>query len=182
MQDPRNIPNVREWLRTEQIESETGSPETDAAAERMFARAIVALAPVEPTASFVDRTAHAAWRARSRRRLLGWLAVAAAVLVGAIISVLYVFPGLPTMLFVNGTVAMSQGLVWLLTSATAGAGWWSIADRIAAIAGDAVSAPSAVAAIVALELLALAAIGAFRQLGDQEKRVAGAEATIKEWT
>ena len=67
------MPDKPHWLRAE----ETGQEEL---AESAFARLVADLPSFEPSSAFVDRAAHAAWRARIRRRLVTRVACVAAAL------------------------------------------------------------------------------------------------------
>ena len=127
---------------------------------------------VEPSAAFVDRAVHAAWQARSRRRLvtrLAWIGGALSIAIAGAASI-YEFAGLATTLAVRVTVAFSHVLVWFLTSTSAGAGWWSIAERVGTAVGDAIASPSASASIAVFEMIALLALYALRRLLGQELR------------
>lgn len=159
------MPDKPDWLRSE----ESGQEEL---AESAFARLIAGIPSVEPSSAFVDRAVHAAWQARSRRRLAMRLAYVAAALSVAVTGagLIYELAGPATTVAARVTVAFSQALVWLLTSASAGAGWWSIAERIGAAAGDAIASPSAAVWIAAFEITALLALYALRRLVGQELR------------
>jgi hypothetical protein len=163
---PTPTPNEQQWLQAEQ----SGQEEL---AEIMFARLVAQVPPIEPSAAFVDRAVQAAWRTRTHRRRVRVALVAAASLIAAAgIAAVYALAPFTKGLIVSGTVVMSHGLVWLVTSAGEGARWWWIAERIGTTVLDAISAPSAAAAITAVEMILLLAIYAFRHvLGrDYEKR------------
>jgi hypothetical protein len=64
-------------------------------------------------------------------------------------------------------------LVWFLTSTSAGAAWWSIAERVGTAIGDAIASPSASASIAVFEMIALLALYALRRLLGQELRPPG---------
>ena len=119
------MPNEREWLQAEQ----NGQ---DALAETMFARVVADMPSVQPGADFVGRTVQVAWRARARRRMVvRFASIAAALLIGiATLGSMYELSALAVGLAARGTVAFSHGLVWLLASASQGAKWWWIAERI----------------------------------------------------
>jgi len=153
------MPNDREWLQAER----SGQ---DVLAERLFARLVAELSPIEPSADFVRRTVQAAWRARARRRMVTRLAGVAAVLLLGITTMgsLYELNALAGGLMVRGTVSFSHGLVWLLMSAGEGARWWWIAERIGTAVSVTISTPATAAAVAAVEMTALLAIYAFRQL------------------
>ncbi len=157
------MPNERQWLRAEQ----SGEDEL---AETMFASLVAQIPPIEPSADFVDRTVQAAWRARTRRRLVTRIAVTVAAIFIAIAGAgsIYELTPLATSLAARGAILFSQGLVWLLTSASGAARWWWIAERVGTAVGGAIAAPFAAAAVAALEMIALLAIYAFRRLGPHE--------------
>jgi hypothetical protein len=67
-------------------------------------------------------------------------------------------------LIAHGTVVLSQGLVWLLTSASEGASWWWIAELIGTAVRKTISAPATACAIAAIEMIALLAIYAFQKV------------------
>lgn len=157
------MPDQPHWLRAE----ETGQEDL---AENAFARLIAELPSVEPSSAFVDRAVQAAWQARSRRRLvtrLAWVAAALSVAVAGA-GLIYEFAGAATTLAARITVSLSQLLVWLLTSMTAGAGWWSIAERVGMAVGEAIASPSAAVSIAAFEMIALLALYMLRRLLGQE--------------
>jgi len=159
------MPDKPHWLRAEQ----SGD---DNLAESMFASLMAEIPSVEPSAAFVDRAVHAAWQARSRRRRvtrLAYIAVALTILVAGAGSI-YELAGPATALAARVAVAFSQALVWLLTSASAGAAWWSIAERVGTAVGDAIASPSASASIAAFEVIALLALYALHRLLGQELR------------
>ena len=158
--------NERQWLHAEQ----SGQEEL---AERIFARLVAEMPPIEPSAEFLDRTVRAAWQARVRRRLIRRVALIAAALMISIggVGAIYELTGLATGLGVRVTVEFSRGLVWFLTSAGEGASWWWIAERIGTAARVTIAAPSMAAGIAAMEMLALLAIYAFgRLLGEDLQR------------
>ncbi len=159
------MPDKPHWLHAE----ESGQEEL---AESAFARLISEIPSVEPSTAFVDRAVHAAWQARSRRRRvtrLAYIAGALTILVAGAGSI-YELAGPATALAARVTVAFSHALVWLLTSAGAGAAWWSIAERIGTAAGDAIASPSASASIAAFEVIALLALYALHRLLGQDLR------------
>jgi len=159
------MPDKPHWLHAE----ETGH---DDLAESAFASLIAELPSVEPSAAFVDRAVNAAWQARSRRRRITRLAYIAGALSIAVAGAgsIYELAGPATILAARLTVAFSHLLVWLLTSAGAGAGWWSIAERIGTAVGDAIASPSASASIAAFEMIALLALYALQRLLGEELR------------
>ncbi len=159
------MPDKPHWLQAE----ESGHEEL---AESAFARLIAEIPSVEPSAAFADRAVHAAWQARSRRRRVTRLAyIAGAVSIAvAGAGLIYELAGPATTLAARVTVAFSHALVWLLTSASTGAGWWSIAERIGTAVGDAIASPSASASIAAFEMIALLALYALERLLGQELR------------
>ena len=121
---------------------------------------------IEPSTDFVGRTVRAAWQARSRRLLVKRLAlIAAAVLIsiaGAGSS--YELTALAIGLVVRGTVVFSHGLVWFVTSASEGARWWWIAERIATAVRETIATPSTAASFAAVEMIALLTLYAFQRL------------------
>ena len=153
--------NDREWLQAER----NGQDEL---AERMFARWVAELPPIEPAADFVSRAAQAAWRARTRRRLvLRMIRTAAAFLLGVtMLGSLYA--AVASGLAVRATLALLHGLVWLLTSIGEGARWWWIAERIGTVVGGSIASPLVAAIIVAIEMTALLALYAFQRLFQNE--------------
>ena len=159
------MPDKPHWLHAE----ETGHEEL---AESVFASLMAEIPSVEPSAAFVDRAVHAAWRARSRRRRvtrLAYIAGAASIVVAGAGSI-YELAGPATTLAARVTVAFSHVLIWFLKSASAGAGWWSIAERVGTAVGDALASPSASASIAAFEVIALLALYALQRLLGQELR------------
>lgn len=158
------MPDKPHWLRAE----ESGQEEL---AESAFARLMAEIPSVEPSAAFVDRAVHAAWQARSRRRRMtrvAWIAGALSV-AAAGAGLIYELAGLAatglaTTLAARATVALSHLLVWLLTSPSAGAGWWSLAERIGTAVGNVIASPSASASIAAFEIVALLALYALQRL------------------
>jgi hypothetical protein len=161
----RPTPDKPHWLHSEQAGHEE-------LAESAFARLIAEIPSVEPSAAFVDRAVHTVWQARSRRRLVTRLAYIAGALSIAIAGAasIYELAGPATTLAARVAVAFSHVLVWLLTSTSAGAGWWSIAERVGTAVGDAVASPSASASIAAFEMIALLALYALQRLLGQELR------------
>ena len=159
------MPDKPHWLQAE----ESGHEEL---AESAFASLMAELPSVEPSAAFVDRAAHAALRARSRRRRVTRLAyIAGAVSIAAAgAGLIYELAGPATTLAARVTVAFSHVLIWFLTSASAEAGWWSLAERVGTAVGDALASPSASASIAAFEMIALLALYALRRLLGQELR------------
>jgi small-conductance mechanosensitive channel len=153
------MPNERQWLQAEQ----SGQEEL---AERIFARVVAELPPIEPSTGFVNRTVQRAWQARARGRHVRCVALIAAALLITIAAVgsIYELTALAMGLVVRSTLMFSHGLVWLLTSAGEGARWWWIAERIGAAARDTIAAPSAAACVAAAEMVGLLAIYAFQRL------------------
>jgi hypothetical protein len=151
--------NERQWLQAEQ----TGEDEL---AERMFARAIADLPRVQPTETFVARTAQIAWRARARRHLLTRAAYAAAALLVSIIGIGGIYELMPFVprLIADSALALSHALIWLVSAPAQGAGWWSLAESLGTAIADAITAPSTAAIITAVEVIGLLGIYAFRQL------------------
>jgi hypothetical protein len=151
--------NDQEWLRAEHSGQE-------ALAERVFARLIAEMPPIEPGVGFVDGAVQAAWRARARHCAVARLAsVAAALLVGlATVGSIYLWGALAAGLIARGAAGFSQGLVWLLASAGEGARWWWIADRISTAVSVAISSAPTAAAMVTVEIAAVLALYAFRNL------------------
>lgn len=156
-------PNEQDWLRAEQ----SGQDEL---AEALFARLIAEMPAVEPSSSFVARTVQVAWRARTRRRLLTRLVLAAAtILIGiAGIASIYELKPLATSIVAGSAFFLSHGFAWLITSASEGATWWLIAERIGTAVTEAIAAPSMAAAIAGVELIALLALYAFRDVLRQD--------------
>ena len=131
------MPNDRQWLQAEH------SGEDDLA-ETLFAQLVTEILPIEAGPDFVGRTAQAAWRSRTRRRFVKALAGVVAVLsIGfAAFSSMYELRGLAVGLIARGAAVFSHGLVWLLTSASAGVRWWWIAERIGtAVSGTIAARP-----------------------------------------
>jgi hypothetical protein len=155
--------NDREWLQAEQ----NGQ---DAPAEMMFARLVAEMPPIEPGPAFVDRTVQAVWRARARRRVVMGLArTAAALLIGiATLGSMYELRLLAIGLIVHGTVVLSHGMVWLLTSASEGARWWWIAERIGTAISVTITAPAVAVSVAAATMIASLAIYAFQRLVQNE--------------
>ena len=155
--------NERQWLHAEQ----SGQEEL---AERIFARLVAEMPPIEPSADFLDGTVRAAWQARTRRRLIRRVALIAAALLISIggVGAIYELTGPATSLAVRVMVVFSHGLVWFLTSAGEGVSWWWIAERIGTAARVTIAAPSTAAGIAAIEMLALLAIYAFKRLLAQD--------------
>jgi hypothetical protein len=152
------MPNDRDWLRAELNDQ-------DELAEAMFAHLAARIPTVQPSADFVDRTVQVAWRTRSRRRIVTRLVrIAALLTVIATFGSIYELRGFAVFLVVRSAVAVSHGLVWLVTSAGQGAGWWSTAERIGIAVSDAISAPPTAAALAAIEIVALFGIYAFHKL------------------
>ena len=164
------MPNDRQWLQAEH------SGEDDLA-EMLFARLVAEIPPIDAGPDFVGRTVQAAWRSRTRRRFVKALAGVVAVLsIGfAAFGSMYELRGLAVALIARGAAVFSHGLVWLLTSASAGVRWWWIAERIGTAVSGTIAAPSAAAAVAAMEMIALLAIVALKQLvhensGTQDSR------------
>jgi hypothetical protein len=157
--------NERQWLHAEQSGREELS-------EKIFARLVAEMPPIEPNADFVNRTVRAAWQARTRRRLLMRLALISAALSISIVAVgsIYELRALAIGLVARSTVAFSHALVWLLTSASEGTRWWWIAERIGTAAGDTLASPSTAATIAGIEMVALLAIYAFDRLLSEDLR------------
>jgi hypothetical protein len=155
----KRMPNDRQWLQAEQRGQ-------DELAEMGFARLVAEMPPIEPSADFVHRTVQAAWRTRTRRRLVMRLTrIAAALVIGTLsVGSMYELSVLAVGLLVRGTVVFSHGLVWFLTSASEGARWWWIAERIGTAVSDTIAVPSTAAAVAAVEMIAVLAIYAFQQL------------------
>jgi hypothetical protein len=146
-----------DWLRAE----ESGQDEL---AESIFAQLMIELPVMQPSAAFVDRTVHAAWRAR-RRRSMRIAALAAATL---LVCLGYLATAALTSMAGRVAILISRGVVWLVTSVSDGARWWWIAERIASAVSDTIAAPSTAAALAAAEMLALVAIFAFQRLARKE--------------
>ena len=159
------MPDKLHWLDVEQ----DGHEEL---AESAFASVVAELPSLEPSAAFVDRAVHAAWQVRSRRRLVTRLAYIAGAVSIAMAGggSIYELAGPATTLAARTTVVFSHVLVWLLTSAGAGAAWWSIAERVGTAAGEAIVSPSASVSIAAFEMIALLALYALRRLLSQKLR------------
>ena len=153
------MPNDRQWLQAEH----SGE---DALAEMLFAHLVAEIPPIEAGPDFVGRAAQAAWRSRARHRFVKALAgVVAALSIGfAAFGSIYELRGLAVALIARGALVFSHGLVWLLTSASAGVRWWWIAERIGTAVSGTFAAPSLVAAVAAMEMIALLAIVALKQL------------------
>jgi hypothetical protein len=164
------MPTDRQWLQAEHSGEE-------ALAEILFASLVAEIPPIEAGPDFVGRTAHAAWRSHTRRRFVRRFAgsVAALSIGFAVFTSMYELRGLAVGLIAWSTAMLSHGLVWLLTSATAGIRWWWIAERIGTAVSGTLAAPSLVAAVAAMEMIALLAIVALKQLvhensGTQDSR------------
>ena len=157
------MPDKPHWLQAE----ESGKDEL---AEGAFARLIAELPSLQPSAVFVDRAVSAAWQAHRRRRLMTRLSYIAAGVSIAILGAgsIYVLAGPATALAARVAVTFSHILIWCLTSASAGAGWWSFAERVGTAVGDAIASPFASVSIAAFEMIALLALLALRRLLGQE--------------
>jgi|SRR5690242_1034604 len=149
----------RQWLLAEQRGQ-------DQLAEEIFAHLVAEMPTVEPGPDFVARTVRSAWLARTRLRLVRRVALTAApLLIGiAALGSAYELAALPISLVARAAVVFSHGLVWFLTSAGEGAGWWWVAERIGRAAESAIAAPPAAATVAAADVLALLAIYAFQRL------------------
>ena len=121
---------------------------------------------IEPSADFVNRTVRVAWQAHARRRLVRRAALIAAALLITIAGVDVMDALTALAIGIAGRVAVlfSQGLVWLLTSASEGARWWWIAERMGTAVTAAIAAPSAAASIAVIEMIGLVGIYAFQRL------------------
>ena len=159
------MPNELQWLRAEQ----NGQEEL---AERMFANLLAEMPVIEPSGDFVDRVVKAAWRARTRRRRFARvvLAVSALLLSGVSIWLIHALSVQAVSLGARVAVAVSHGLVWLLTSVSEGTRWGWIAERIGTAVSDTITVPSTAVAIAGVEMIGLLAICAFRQLIDKDSR------------
>jgi hypothetical protein len=156
------MPKERQWLHAEQ----SGEDEP---AEMIFARLVADMPPIEPSTGFVERTVRAACRAHNRRRLVRRFALIAAALLLTIAGAgsFYELAALATSLILRSTVVFSHALVWFLTSASEGARWWWIPERIGTAISDTIAAPSTAATLAGVEMLVLLVIYAFqRVLGD----------------
>jgi hypothetical protein len=153
------MPDHRNWLQAEHSDN-------DALAEALFARLVADLPPVEPRPGFVARAVQVAWQARTRRRRAR-IATALAIAAGTA-ALMYELSDVALALLVSGTVSAARGVVWLLTSASDGARWWWIADRIGTTVGDAVADPATASAVAASGVIALLAIYALRHLSRNE--------------
>jgi hypothetical protein len=153
------MPNQRQWLQAEQ----SGQEEL---AEKAFARVIAEMPAIEPSADFVNRTVRVAWQAHARRRLVRRAALIAAALLITIVGVGLIDALTAPAISIAGRVAVlfSQGLVWLLTSASEGARWWWIAERMGTAVRDTIAVPSAAASIAVIEMIGLLGIYAFQRL------------------
>ena len=158
------VPNHRRWLEAER----SGR---DEAAELEFARLFAEVSAIEPSADFVGKAVQAAWRAHARRRLMLRVARVAAALVIAVAAVasMSVFGLLIVNAAVRGTVAVSHGLVWILTFAGEGLRWWSLAGRVGTAVGQTIAAPQTTTLIVAIELAGAMAIYAFQRVLRDER-------------
>ena len=159
------MPDKPHWLHAEQAGHEE-------LAESAFASLIAELPSVEPSAAFVDRAVHAAWQARNRRRLVTRLAYIAGALSIAIAGAASIYelagPANDSRRAHHRSPLARLGVV--LTSTSAGAGWWSIAERVGTAIGNAIASPSASASIAAFEMIALLALYALERLLGQELR------------
>ena len=155
----------RQWLKAE----ERGEDEL---AETMFARLVAEMPAIEASAEFVDRTAQAAWRARTRRRVVRRLALIAAGLLISIagVSSFYELTPLAIRLVVRATVMFSHALVWFLASANEGIKWWRIAEQIGTAVSSAMAGPRASAGVAAIGMIALFAIYVFQRLLGEDLR------------
>jgi hypothetical protein len=151
--------NERQWLDAEQ----TGQDEL---AEGTFARVIAGLPRIQPSEAFVIRTSQVAWRARARRRRTMRMAyISIALLVGIIgMAAIYELTPLVPNLIADAALAVSRGLLWMVTASAQGAGWWWFAERIGTAITDTIAAPSTAAIIGVLEMIGLVGVYAFRQL------------------
>lgn len=159
------MPNQLQWLQAEQ----DGLEEL---AERMFASLLAEMPAIEPSGDFVDRVVKAAWRARTRRLRLARVVLAVSALLLGTVSVWSIYAlSVPASLGARVAVALSRGLVWLLTSVSDGTRWWWIAERIGTAVSDAITVPSTAVAIAGVEMIGLLAIYAFQQLIDKDSRL-----------
>lgn len=157
--DEREQRNCREWLAAEQDGH-------DELAELTFARLVAELPPIEASPAFVDTVVQRAWRAHLRRRAVSRLARVAAVLVmaGVTAATVYVLGGILVNTLAQGTVLLSEALLWLLTSAGDGVRWWSVAARVSAAVSESLVTPRTAAAIVLIEMLGASAIYALQRV------------------
>ncbi len=135
-------------------------------AELAFGSAMADLPAIEASPAFVGRAVQAAMRLRARRRAIALVARVAAAVAIAVASAgaLYLFGVLVLGGLVRGTVLVADTLVWVMTSVSGGARWWSIAARVGTAVGETVSAPQTTALMAGLELVGAMAIYAFQRL------------------
>jgi hypothetical protein len=166
------MPNERERLNDERQWLKAEERGEDELAETMFARLVAEMLPVEASAEFVNRTAQAAWRARTRRRIVRCLALIAAGLLISIAGVgsFYELTPLAVSLAVRATVMFSHTLVWFLASASAGVRWWRIAEQIGTAVSGAITGPRASAGVAVIGMMALFAIYVFQRLLGEDLR------------
>jgi hypothetical protein len=153
--------NLREWLQAER----NGQDEL---AERLFARSVAEISPIEPAADFAGRAAQAAWRARARHRAVVRLVRVAAALLLGVTTLGSLYAVVASGLVARTAVVLSHGLAWLLTSAGEGLRWWWIAERIGTAVGGSLASSSTAMVIVAIETAALLALYAFQRLFQNE--------------
>jgi hypothetical protein len=153
------MPDERQWLQAEQ----SGQ---DDLAEKAFARVVAEMTAVDPSADFINRTVRVAWQAHARRRLVRRAALIAAALLITTAGVGLIDALTPLAIGMVGGVAVlfSQGLVWLLTSASEGARWWWVAERMGTAVTDTIAVPSAAVSIAVIEMIGLLGIYAFQRL------------------
>jgi hypothetical protein len=166
------MPNERERLNAERQWLKAEERGEDELAEMMFARLVAETPAIEAGAEFVERTAQAAWRARTRRRVVRRLALIAAGLLISIAGVgsFYALTPLAVSLAVRATVILSHALVWFLASANEGIKWWRIAEQIGAAVSSAMAGPRASAGVVAIGMVVLFAIYVFQRLLGEDLR------------
>lgn len=159
------MPNELQWLQAEQ----DGHEEL---AERMFASLMAEMPVIEPSGDFAGRVVKAAWRARIRRHRLARvvLAVSGPLLIAVSVWSIYALSVPAASLGARVAVALSRGLVWVLTSVSETARWWWIAGQIGTAVSDTITVPSTAVAIAGVEMIGLLAIYAFRQLIDKDSR------------
>jgi len=94
------------------------------------------------------------------------MAYASILLLVGIISVVAIYELMPLVpnLIANAALAVSRGVIWLVTALAQGAGSWWFVERIGTAITDTIATPSTAAIIGALEMIGLFGIYAFRQL------------------
>lgn len=150
---------TRDWLDAEQEGRED-------LAELTFARLMSELRPIEPSEAFVGAVVHQAMRVHARRRMVQQLARVAAVILiaGVSIATMLALSSVAVGALGRGTALLSDGLLWLVSSAGDGVKWWSLAARVGGAIGESLITPRTAAAIVTIELLGVSAIYALHRV------------------